>query len=453
MNLQARLAITVASAAALSIMLMAAGFITFGARQQLQVIDDQLLELVEQPRQLLPNIANDGGRNNGGRRGGLGQVFEGDGDGVDPLFTRVRITGANGAVLIDDVLPEIDTSSVTGAEISTVEIDGERFRMAVAPVGGNSGAVLQVATNIEGLQNSLATFRTQVLGASVLGIALAALLGWLVAMRLTSPIATVASAAREMAESPELPSPLAVNRTDEVGDLATSFNELLSALHISREQQHRLVADASHELRTPLTSLRLKLDLLDSNPQLDPTKRQELLSTSASEVEQLGDLVTELVNLATDPTGIDEQPVQGSLSDLARDVASVQSARTGRQVDVVDGDSSDLFMLRPKMVSRAISNLIDNAVKYSPAGGAVKVVIDGPKVQAEDSGPGISPEDLPHIFDRFFRSATARTRPGNGIGLAIVRRVAVTHGGEVWARNAEDGSGAIVGFSVASNSS
>ena len=100
------------------------------------------------------------------------------------------------------------------------------------------------------------------------------------------------------------------------------------------------------------------------------------------------------------------------------------------------------------MVTRAISNIIDNAIKYSPNGTPVTVVIDGPKVQAQDQGSGIPPEDLPYVFDRFFRSAAARTRPGNGIGLAIVQRVADLHGGTVWAKNVQDGSGTIVGFSV-----
>ncbi len=450
MKLQARLAIVVGSTAALAILLMAVGFITVGARQQLQVIDEQLLEVVSEPRQLIPGVINEGGRN-GGRRGGLDDVFLNDGPRNDRLFTRVRLVGPRGNVLIDDELPEVDTTTVRGAELSTVEIDGDRFRMAVARVGNDGSSVLQVATNIEGLRNSLVTFRMQVLGASALGIALAAILGWLVAQRLTAPITTVAAAAREIAESPELPSPLDVNRSDEVGDLAMSFNELLSALHLSREQQHRLVADASHELRTPLTSLRLKLDLLDSTPELDAAKRQELLSASAGEVEQLGDLVTELVHLATDPTGVDEQPQRASLGDLAREIASVQSQRTGREVVVHGGEFGEPLLMRPKMVGRAISNLIDNAVKYSPVGAAVLVVVDGPRIHAEDHGTGIPPEDLPYVFDRFFRSATARTRPGNGIGLAIVRRVAVTHDGEVWARNKEDGTGAIVGFSVATS--
>lgn len=453
MRLQARLAITVALAAAIAILVMALGFSILGARQQRQVVDDQLLETVSQPRQLLADVARAAdNRNIGpGPRGGLGQVFEGNPDDVDRLFTRVRVVGPGGQVLLDDGLPEIDPGRISQAEISTVVIDDERFRMAVAPVGADGRSTLQVARNIEGLEDGLARFRLQVLAASAFGIALAAILGSLVARRLGAPITEVAAAAREMAADRQIPSRIEVNRNDEVGDLAASFNDMLSTLELSREQQQRLVGDASHELRTPLTSLRLKLDLLDSTPDLAPAQRQELLATSAAEVEQLGDLVTELVDLATDPTGSDEQAIQGSLAQLATDAAARQGRRSGREIVVVGGDSQETFAIRPRMVSRAISNLVDNAVKYSPPGTPITVAVEGPRVQAIDVGPGIRPEDLPHVFDRFFRSPSARTRPGSGIGLAIVQRVAAAHGGEVWARNAADGTGAIVGFSIAPN--
>lgn len=449
MRLQARFALAVALAAAIAILVMATAFWVLGARQQRQVIDDQLLTTISQPRQLLPD---EGER--GGRRGGFGDVFE-DSETLDRLFTRVRLVSPRGNVLLDDGLPPVDARRISGPELSTIEIDGERFRMAVGRLAANgrNDAVLQIAINIEDTEAGLARFRLQLLIASALGIALAGVLGSFVARRLSSPITTVAAAAREMADGRQLPSRIEIDRADEVGELATSFNDMLSALELSREQQHRLVADASHELRTPLTSLRLKIDLLDSTPDLDAGQRQELLTSSAVEVEQLGDLVTELVDLATDPTGVDEQPVATSLSQLAMEVADVQARRSGRDITVIrdqvaGGQATETFMLRQRMVSRAISNIIDNAIKYSPDGAPVTVMVTGGRIEAHDRGPGIPVEDVAHVFDRFFRSATARTRPGNGIGLAIVRRVAEVHGGEVWAKNAADGSGAIVGFSI-----
>ena len=451
MRLQARLAMTVALAAALAILVMATAFWVIGARQQRQVVDDQLLAVVSQPRQLLPDALRDGGRFGGEGRGGLRGVFEVD-ETLDRLFTRVRLVAPSGDVLIDDDLPPVEIGEVSNP-LSTIEIDGERYRMAAARLPGQAGedGLLQVAINIEDIEAGLARFRIQLLIASALGIALAGVLGSLVASRLSSPITSVAAAARQMADSRQLPSPIKVDRNDEVGELAASFNDMLSALELSREQQHRLVADASHELRTPLTSLRLKLDLLDSTPGLEETQRQELLASSASEVEQLGDLVTELVDLATDPTGVEEQPIEASLASLVVAVAARHERRSGREINVVGGGDQATFLLRQKMVERAVSNIIDNAIKYSPQNTTVTIDIDGGRVQAQDQGPGIPPEDLANVFDRFFRSPTARTRPGNGIGLAIVRRVAEVHGGEVWARNADDGSGAVVGFSIASS--
>lgn len=451
MKLRARLALTVALAAALAITVMAIGFVLLGARQQRQVIDDQLLSAVDQPFELIANPAAPAGPRDG--RGQLREVLQAiDEDRLDRLFTLVRVVGPNGVVLVDDGLPDVVLANAGEPVLSTIDIEDERYRMIVGRVGPNGQAQLQVATNIEGMESGLARFRLQVIIASAFGIAVAGLLGWFVAQRLSAPIASVSAAAREMAEGTELPSPIEVQRSDEVGELARSFNAMLSALELSREQQHRLVADASHELRTPLTSLRLKIDLLDANPNLGTAQRQELLASSASEVEQLGDLVTELVDLATDPTGIDEPAVLTDLGTLAEDVAVRQSRRTGRSVTVhLEGASrgdGEQLMLRPRMVTRAISNLVDNGVKYSPDASPIRVVVDGGRVQVEDAGPGIAPEDLDYVFDRFFRSATARTRPGNGIGLAIVRTVAEAHGGTVWAMNADDGDGAIVGFSV-----
>jgi len=270
------------------------------------------------------------------------------------------------------------------------------------------------------------------------------LLGTLVARRLSRPITQVADAARQMALHQDLPTRIEIDRTDEVGDLASSFNQMLSALEVSRDQQQRLVGDASHELRTPLTSLRLKIDLLDSTPDLPVGQRQELLSGAAVELERLTDLVTELVDLATDSSSADEEPAQTDLVGLAEEVAERSRRTTGREI-VVTGDSPKAIV-RPRMVSRAVSNLVGNSVKYSPAGSPIEIRVSAGRFEVRDHGPGIATEDLDHVFDRFYRSATARTTPGNGIGLAIVRRVAELHGGEVWARNGD--AGAVVGFSV-----
>ena len=439
MRLRARLGLTVAAAASVAIFVMAFAFWVLAAREQRQSVDESLLRVVRQPRSVVQEIAPNRGRGRG-FEGVLVDEFAGD----TRLFTRIRLTGPDGQVLIDQGLPFVEASAEP--RIVTVEVDGERFRMAVARVGGGrNAAVLQVARNVEDVEDGLDRLRQQIVFGSLLGVGLAGLLGALVAHQLSKPITEVAGAARQLARRQDLPSRLDVDRTDEVGDLARSFNQMLAALEVSREQQQRLVADASHELRTPLTSLRLKIDLLDSTPDLPSSQREELLAGAAIELERLTDLVAELVDLASDPTVADEPVVVVDLGSLAGDVAERARRSTGRTIRVTSDRAS--APVRERMVRRALSNLLDNATKYSAHGTEIDVIVEGGRFEVKDRGSGIPTADLDHVFDRFFRSPEARTQPGNGIGLAIVQRVAELHRGTVWARNRQ-GGGAAVGFSV-----
>ncbi|NNC79458.1 MAG: HAMP domain-containing histidine kinase [Acidimicrobiales bacterium] len=434
MKLQARLALTVAAAASVAIFLVAAAFWVLAAREQRNSIDTFLRDQVASVRELPREIA---ARGRPDRRPDFDQG----------TVVRFRVETDQRGVLIDDGLPEV--GKIDQTQFSTVELDGERYRMIAAPAGsGNRSATIQVARNIEATETGLSQLRRQIALGSLLGIALAGLLGALVARRLTEPITAVAGAAKQMALRQDLPSRINVDRTDEVGDLADSFNQMLNALEVSRDQQQRLVADASHELRTPLTSLRLKIDLLDSTPDIPDSQRQELLSGAAAELERLTDLVTELVDLASDPTGVDEPAAEVDVGLLVNEVAERVRRTTGRVINV-DAPSA-IVTVRPRMVRRAVSNLLDNAVKYSTES-PIDLRFDMGRFEVQDRGPGIAKADLDHIFDRFYRSSLARTQPGNGIGLAIVQRVAALHGGEVWARNADEG-GAIVGFSVGMDS-
>lgn len=441
MKLQSRLALTVASAAAIAIFLMASAFWVLSARQQRDSIDASLLAVAQQPREIAEQSDRDGRRPGRGFQGLFGNNSNAD----DRVFTRVRVTNGRGDVLIDQGLPAV---TISGPTITTVEIDGERFRMASAPFGPDENlGVVQVARNVEDIEAGLVRLRRQIVLGSLVGVALAGLLGALVARRLTAPIIEISAAAQQMGLRQDLPSRIAVDRNDEIGDLARSFNQMLSALEISRDQQRRLVADASHELRTPLTSLRLKIDLLDSTPGLAAEQRQELLSGAAAELERLTTLTAELVSLATDPTNTDEQPTAIQLTNLVNDVVETVRRSSGRTIDVQSVVGAEV-LVREQMVARAVSNLLSNAIKYSPGATPITVSVDSSRIEVRDRGPGIPPADLPHVFDRFFRSPEARTRPGNGIGLAIVQRVAELHSGNTWARNADDGPGAVVGFSV-----
>ena len=220
---------------------------------------------------------------------------------------------------------------------------------------------------------------------------------------------------------------------------------MLDALRTSRAQQRRLVEDASHELRTPLTSLRTNIEVLrraDAHPEAEI---DEILSDVDSELRELSDLVTELVELATDADRSDEPLQEVGLGSLVEGVAERARRRTGRAIDVTT--DSNRISAWPSMIERAVSNLIDNAHKWSPDGEAVTVSVVGTRVTVLDNGPGIPDSDLPRIFDRFYRSDEARSKPGSGLGLAIVAQLVQAHDGEVFAAN-RPGGGAEVGFQL-----
>ncbi|MEI7548667.1 MAG: HAMP domain-containing sensor histidine kinase [Actinomycetota bacterium] len=233
-----------------------------------------------------------------------------------------------------------------------------------------------------------------------------------------------------------------IDGRDETGQLGRAFSGMLSALHTSKQEQHQLVQDASHELRTPLTSLRTNVSVLRRRfAKLDDQSRDQLLADLDSETRELTDLVNELVELATDRR--DDEPVQAvRLGDPAERAAARSRRRFNRDVIVTADDSTTDG--RPNAIERAAQNLIDNACKFAADGPVEVTIIDG-RLTVRDHGPGLHEVDVPHLFDRFYRSVEMRSKPGSGLGLAIVKSVVDAHGGEVFAENASDG-GAEIGF-------
>ncbi|MGH2985381.1 MAG: sensor histidine kinase, partial [Solirubrobacterales bacterium] len=225
----------------------------------------------------------------------------------------------------------------------------------------------------------------------------------------------------------------------ELGDLARSFNTMLNALETSLDSQRQLVADASHELRTPLASLRTNIEVLAKSKRMPEAARERLLADVVAQLDELTLLVGDLVDLARDAE-LDEQAavtlrldrlVEGAVERARTHTASVQISLAASPCTVRGVEST---------LERAVYNLLDNAIKWSPDGGEVEVeVSQSGEVSVADRGPGIEAEDMPHVFDRFFRSATARELPGSGLGLAIVRRAAETHGGTVRAESRPGG--------------
>lgn len=354
-------------------------------------------------------------------------VYSSTGEVVLPVDDADRAVAAGGAASLRDV-----------------EADGVDQRMITAPLRG--GGAVQVARDVTEEQEVLETLATRMVVVTLLGALVAGAIGFLVAQNLTRPLRRLAGAAEEVADTQVLTTPIEVDRRDEVGRVATSFNTMLAALETSRRQQHRLVQDASHELRTPLTSLRTSIEVLGRATDLGSADARRLLDRATFELVELSELVTELVELATD-TATDETPEDLELGDLVEEVVEQARRRTGREIRVDAGPSS--VRGRPSGLTRAVRNLVGNATKFSPSDGPIEVTVAGGRVEVLDHGPGIPPEDRERIFDRFYRSTATRTQPGSGLGLAIVAQVVAAHDGTVWARDRE-GGGAAVGFEIPS---
>ncbi|MCW2748595.1 MAG: two-component sensor histidine kinase [Nocardioidaceae bacterium] len=328
----------------------------------------------------------------------------------------------------------------TNQSVRTVTLAGrEQYRVVAVKAGDGNALVL--AQSLESAQRALARLYLVLWLASAAGVAVAGVTGWLVATRGLRPVRRLTEAAERVARTEEL-TPIPVSGADELARLTTSFNSMLLALDASQTRQRQLVADAGHELRTPLTSLRTNIELLSQSSQssdrkLSARQSNEIMTDVQAQLSELTTLVGDLVELAREePLRRDPEP-----ADLAAIVESavdrVRLRAPGLTIDV----TCDHWLVvgEPHMLERAVTNILDNAVKWSPPLGTVRVVLADGVLTVADEGPGIRDSDLPHIFDRFYRSPEARTLPGSGLGLSIVRRTAERHGGTIEATRGPDG--------------
>jgi two-component system sensor histidine kinase MprB len=337
---------------------------------------------------------------------------------------------------LDVARGERDTS------VRTVATDEERYRVVAVPTK-QPGVALVLAQSLEPTDETLERLGLVLTLFGLLGVLGSTLAGWAVARNGLRPVRRLTDAAENVARTERL-DPIAVEGNDEIARLASAFNAMLVALSTSRDRQRQLVADAGHELRTPLTSLRTNLDLLvqaDATGGLSDRARSELLTDVRFQIEELTTLIGDLVELARDePLPVTVEPVD--LAEVThRAVDRVRRRASSLDIDVrtepwwVTGD--------PGALERAVTNLLDNAVKWSPPLGRVTVRLDDGVLLVADEGQGIAEEDLPHVFDRFYRSRESRAMPGSGLGLAIVRQVAERHGGTVRAGGSAAGGAAI----------
>jgi len=332
--------------------------------------------------------------------------------------------------------------------LRTIEIDGRRYR--VITVAQSQGTALQIARGLGEVDDVLESMRRWLLGLGAVGVATAFGLGWLFARRTIRPVEELRDTAEQIAATQDLAVAVPVGGPSEIASLGRSFTTMVDALGTSRQEQQRLVSDASHELRTPLTSLRTNAELLRRADRLTADQQRAVVDGIELEVEELTHLVSELVELATDRSS-DEEPIETvDLATLAGEVVARARRRTGRDITLTAEEPVALDVA-PQAITRAISNLVDNACKYSD--GPIAVVVTGTALEVRDRGPGIAEADRAHVFDRFYRSVTARTEPGSGLGLSIVQQAVARHGGRVWAGNrtdpdAEGRLGAAVGFAL-----
>jgi two-component system sensor histidine kinase MprB len=433
MSFRTRLALVAAAAVALAVVL-ASVVVYVVVRNQLrgtvdEALKDRAVEVARAPLRafrigegsfLAPGPAL------GGAQGYI-QLVDADGDTVRPPEEIVELPVSDDALAV--------ARGEDGAFFADSHVAGVHVRVLTFPYA--DGYAVQIARPLTEVDHSLGRIRLFLLVIAAVGIAAAAALGLAVARAALAPVRRLTAATEHVTKTGDLSERIDAGGHDELSRLAASFNTMLAALETSTLAQRQLVADASHELRTPLTSLRTNIEVLAGNRRLPAGERDRLLTDVVEQLGEMTTLISELIELAR----VGRPPAEPE--DVRLDLLTAEAVeRTGRdrpgvtfetdlQESVVHGD--------PAAIDRAVGNLLDNAAKWSPTDGKVEVSVHDGHVTVRDHGPGIDEEDLPYVFDRFYRAAAARGMPGSGLGLAIVRQVAESHGGTVTAERAEGG--------------
>ena len=330
-----------------------------------------------------------------------------------------------------------------------VTTDGAKVRVEVVPAHDSPSGVILKSQPSAPLDDQLSSLAWLLFVVWLLGIGGAATAGLLISRAALRPVDVLTSAVEHVARTEDLSVRMPVSGDDEIARLSESFNAMTAALQASRDEQKRLVDDAGHELRTPLTSLRTTIDLLirseESGRPLPEGKRTELLTGARTQMRELTVLIADLLELSR-PEQASQVTAPVAFHEVAeRAIERVRPRGAAREVPVTITED-----LRPwtthgdgAALERAVVNLLDNAVKFAPSGTNVEVRLADGSLTVRDRGPGIPPEELPHVFERFWRSPTARALPGSGLGLAIAARAARESGGSIAFEKPYDGPGTI----------
>lgn len=324
-------------------------------------------------------------------------------------------------------------------------VGGQEIRIYTSPLEPTETCgALQVGRSLSSLSDTLNRLAVSLLALSFGGIGLAAVFGWIIAGTTLRPVRHMTATTEHVARTRDLSRRIESRGRDELARLASSFNTMLEALEASLRSQRQLVADASHELRTPLTTAKTNIEVL-LRAELPREERQAILRDVSAQIDELAVLVTDIVDLAR---GVEPDL---EVEEVRLDLLVEQTVERARRLS-----PGCIFQLElepclmrgvPSRLERAVANLLDNACKWSPAGAPIEVTVtELGGLMVRDHGPGIDDDDLPFVFDRFYRAPAARALPGSGLGLAIVRQVAESHGGKVVAERAE-GGGALIRMS------
>jgi two-component system sensor histidine kinase MprB len=432
MSFRARLALVAAAAVALAVVL-ASAVLYIVVRDELRgTVDDALRDRAAEISRFPLRAIQEGDRpvlegpGLGGAPGYI-QVVQSDGTTIRPPQERVELP------VSDQVLAVANGRG--GPFFSDTHVSDVHLRVFTIP--GSSGFAVQIARPLTEVDDSLDRIRFYLILIALGGIAVAATLGLAVTRAAVAPVRRLTEASERVTETGDLSERIESRGQDELSRLASSFNTMLAALEQSTQAQRQLVADASHELRTPLTSLRTNIEVLAGNRDLPAGERERLLHDVVEQLGEMTTLIAELIELARGDQPLAE-PEDVRLDLIAAD--AVDRARRNRPNVIFTTNFTESLVHGDRAtIERAVGNLLDNAAKWSPPGGEVEVAVNEGEVIVRDHGPGIDEEDLPFIFDRFYRARSARGMLGSGLGLAIVRQVAEAHGGSVLAERAEGG--------------
>lgn len=443
MNLRSRFALVTAGIVLVLSVVLSAGAYGIATRQLRAQIDDSLasratriLAMLERPGARPDSIMNRDLRD---------EILQTELDAI----TQLNIPGVGPVARVNSpVIPTSEGDEVMRVQTGSLRyfrfdaVNGTSYRALT--IAADDGVLVQVAKDLSIVNDASRGMRLWFPAFTALAVALSGAVGWFFARRISRPLENLAVTADRIAHTRDPNEHIDHSGADEVGRLSGSFNTMLAALRDSLERQRRLVQDAGHELRTPLTSLRANTELLERDGIAD-TERASILADMRAEIDELVSLGAELSALASDQTTM-EQVEDCDLADIADEVASRANRRAGTGSSVTVHRSDDtVVQVRPLQLERAVTNLVDNALKFAGDGARVEIHVGARRIEVRDNGPGISSDDKSHVWERFWRAESGRALPGSGLGLAIVRQFADDHGASAYVLD-NVGGGAIVGI-------